>query len=200
MTDVAVCIPTVPERADMCERTIAAYLAQSDGDELFVEVGTISGHTWGGGCNELAGHTIFASDYLLFGCDDAVPHPGAVAAAVRFHVETGDLPGCRFLEAGVPLDPSYDARPHGQETPWCRLFLLPPAVYQQVGPLLDLTWYTDIHYCQRLNEHGYRIRMCDGFTFDHLDPPRTWAVNGEVERQHAVYREACAAAGRSPLA
>lgn len=199
MTDVAVCIPTIAGREDVCATTIHAYLGQSR-DDLFIEVGTIKGKTWGEGCNALMGRPLLPSDYFLLGCDDAVPHLGAVQAAVDFHKQTGDLPGCRFLQDGEPMDPSYDARPHGEETPWCRLFLLTQSIYNAVGPLLDLTWYTDIDYCQRLNEAGYRIRMCDGFTFDHLDPPRTWAVDGEVERQRAVYHEACVAAGRSPLA
>lgn len=158
------------------------------------------GFTWGGGCNWLFDHYASGFDYVLFGCDDAVPRPGCVEAAVRYHFTTGHIPGCRFYQDGEPMDTSYDARPHGEETPWTRLFLLTSAIYRRVGPLLDLTWYTDIDYCQRLNEHGYMISMCDGFEFDHLDPPRTWAENGEVERQHRVYREACAAAGRSPLA
>jgi GT2 family glycosyltransferase len=213
MIRVAVCIPSVPERDAICTQTMTAFLAQSgEGLDLRVSVRAIRGHTWGGGCNALAQELLAGDaqpDYLLFGCDDAVPRPGALAAALRFYRDlpaegytwgTQPLPGCRFYQDGAPLDPSYDARPHGVETPWCRLFLLPPAVYTSVGPLLDLTWYTDIDYCQRLNEAGHRILMCDGFSFDHLNPPRSWAVNGEVERQHRVYREACIAAGRSPLA
>ena len=198
MTLVRVQVPFLPERRDLLERTCAAFHDQEGVD---VEVITLTGMSWGRAHNSmLASVHDDVVDYVLLGSDDAVPRPGAVRAAVDFHVETGDLPGCRFLENDLPLDPSYDAKPHGEETNWCRLFCAPPSVYREIGRFLDLTWYTDIDYCQRLREHAYRIRMVDGFTFDHLDAPRTWASDGEVERQHRVYRQACAIANRSPLA
>lgn len=203
MTRVAVCIPSLPERTVMCADTMTTYLAQTT-EDLQVSVEAIRGHTqWGEGCNQLAnsGHrlSLDPDDYLLFTCDDAVPRPGALAAAVAHHRATGQIPGCRFYQHGEPMDPSYDAAPHGQVSPWTRIFLLTRATYAQVGPLLDITWYSDIDYCQRLNEHGYTITMCDGFSFDHLDAPRSWAANGEVQRQHAVYHAACVAGKRSPL-
>lgn len=199
MKTVAVCIPSLAERDAYLWRTTGAFNRERS-ETISIACFNAFGLTWGGGCNWLFDHFASGFRYVLFGCDDAVPRPGCVEAAVRYHFTTGHIPGCRFYQDGEPMDESYDARPHGETTPWTRLFLLTPAIYQRVGPLLDLTWYTDIDYCQRLNEHGYTISMCDGFAFDHLDPPRTWAADGEVERQHRVYREACAAAGRSPLA
>lgn len=203
MTIVRVQIPYLPERIGMLTRVMLAYRAQSFGGQ-HLQCVSVKGYTWGEGQNQLLARLddegAARPDYVLTGNDDCIPHPGAIQAAIRFHVETGDLPACRFLQDGQPLDPSYDARPHGAPTPWMRMFFAPPEVFERVGPLLDLTWYTDIDYCQRLVEHGYRMSLCDGFTFDHLDSPRTWAENGEALRQHGVYREACAAAGRSPLA
>ncbi len=197
VTRVRVQIPYVEERrATTLEATLTGYYAQEGVD---VDLVTLTGFSWGQAHNVMLAAEFPDADYVLLGCDDVVPHPGALAAAVRFHVETGDLPGCRFLQDGDPLDPSYDAKPHGEDTNWSRFFLAPPAVYAQVGPLLDLSWFVDVDYSQRMNEAGHRLRMCDGFVFDHLDPPRLWATPDEVARQRAVYHAACDAAGRSRL-
>ncbi len=215
MTRVRVQIPYLPEREAMLHEVESAYRDGQQRAGIEVELATLSAHSWGEAHNIMLADAGDA-DYVLTANDDCIPHPGALRAAANFYANEAasggngfDLPGCRMVDTlGVPLDPSYDVRAHGAETPWMRMFFAPPAVFAAVGPLLDLSWYVDIDYCQRLREHGYRLRMVDGFSFTHLDPPRHWAEtpadhNGvpmrEVERQHLVYREACAAAGRSPL-
>ncbi len=198
MIRVRVQIPYLPERGELLEQVTGAYLEQ---EGVRVDVAAISGVSWGEGQNRLLAECPPGVDYVLTGNDDCVPHPGCLAAAVAFaHVHVLSLPACRMVDGdGEPLDASYDARPHGGETPWARMFFLRPTVFRSFGPMLDLSWYTDIDYCQRLRDGGHVLRMVDGFTFTHLDPPRTWATPDEVARQYDAYRAVCAAANRSPL-
>lgn len=200
MARVVVCIPTVGGRDAMLRQTVDAWA-----DQLHSGIKTfwVDGYTWGEGCNRIAslccgGGYYTDPDYLVFAADDCVPRPGALKAAVDHWLTTGTIPGARFYQDGQPLAAGFDDLPAGTATTWTRLFLLTPEVYRQVGPLLDISWFADFDYSDRLAEAGYPITVCDGFAFDHLDGERTWAVDGEVDRQRRVYREACAVACRSP--
>ncbi|MDE2233870.1 MAG: hypothetical protein KGJ90_07255 [Patescibacteria group bacterium] len=165
-----------------------------------VRVLTVEGATWGGGCNQAADLVIGEVDYLVFAGDDCPPRPGALKAAVDHWLLTGTVPGCRFRENGSWLNPPYDGLAPGTETAWTRLFLLTPDVYREVGPLLDISWYADLEYGQRLSSKGYRITICDGFDFDHLHGERTWLSPEVNDAQRDAYHQACAANGWSPLA
>lgn len=202
MTHVAVLIPYLEERLEsgmvaQVQNSYVEELLRSDGPTITTHL--LTGGSWGGLHNQLCRAHLSDSDYLLLANDDCPIHPGAIGAAVA-HLRRGEIPGCRFLTVdGEPLDPSYDAKPAGEETPWTRLFLLTPGIFEKVGPLMDLSWFVDIDYCQRLREAGFRITMCDSFTFTHLDAPRTWATPEVVAAQREEYHRACRAAGRSPL-
>lgn len=179
----SVLIPTVGDRDTMLAQVIAAYSAEGH------DVRVIYGHTWGGGCNALA--ETETADYMLFACDDKLPRLGWFDHA-KAMLDSGAVPQSRNLTySGFPLHELYDdALGAGEYSDWTRDFFLTPAIWRQVGPLLDTTWYTDIEYSARLNAAGWALRVCDGFTFTHLDGPREWRTQAVDARERQIYEAA----------
>ncbi len=178
---VAVLIPTVGGRDEMLDRVRAAYFQQAP--DFYVL--TVGGYSWGEGLNVLARNA--PGDYWFCGCDDVLPHEGWFGAARRM-VDDGLTPATRYFDvAGEPLRPGTDDAPGGTPIAWCRSFLLTPAIYAEVGPFLDATWWADIDYSERLAASGRPVTACDGFSFTHLDGPRDWLTVEEHDRQRALY-------------
>lgn len=175
-----VLIPTVGGRDAMLAQARMAYAHEGHG------VHAITGTTWGGGCNALTAAHLDA-DYLLFACDDKLPLEGWFDAA-RQMLDAGIIPQSQNLTVqGYPVHEYYDDLPHGAKADWTRDFLLTPAIYEKVGPMLDTTWFTDFDYSQRLVAAGYPMQACAGFTFTHLDAPREWATDQVLDRERRVY-------------
>jgi hypothetical protein len=200
---VLVCIGTLEGRERYYGEVAMAWRDCSWSD-LEVQVMSIKGKSLGVAWNASVGLVGFtgeeAWDYIMFTADDQVPWDYTLDPAISWlHRHPYDVAGFRLHQHGLPLDPSYDTLAHGETTPWARGWLMRPPVYAHVGPFLDLSWYLDIEYSQRLTEAGYSIRMLEGFGGDHLDAPRTWLTTAERERQYQAYHAACAAAGRSPF-
>jgi hypothetical protein len=184
---VSVLIPTLPERAAMLAQVVEGFEA----DTVEVEVLTCEGRSWGGGVNELAGGA--RGGYWLTCCDDTVPLPGWFRNA-RVMLDGGAMPASRYLDLeGRGLKPEIDEAPHGTPLPWSRSFLWTPGLYERLGPMLDLTWWTDIEYSERIVDAGIPIRACEGFSFTHLAGERTWLTDEEHDRQRETYEQARAA-------
>jgi GT2 family glycosyltransferase len=178
---ISVLIPTVGDREDLLQECASAYRDEHR-DE--VEILTIEGHTWGAGCNALA--EFAQGDYWLFACDDTKPQPDWFVRAASL-VDRGLTPASRYFQRdGSPLHAS-DLTPHGAPVAWCRSFLLTPARYAEVGPLIDATWYSDVDYSERLRAHGYEIVGCDGFSFTHLHGERGWLTPEVAVAEEAAY-------------
>lgn len=195
MIRVAVHLATLPERRELLETvTIPAYKDQG----VETEIRCSEGGSFGACQNRLSWMLAADCDYLVVACDDQVPSLGCLASAIIHWQQHRTLPGERLWEQHRPAQ-EMDKEPGLAERSWTRIFFAPPNVYADVGAFLDLSWYVDIDYSQRIREAGYRIQVCDGFDFDHPDPPRGWATPAEINRQHLAYREACVAGGRSPI-
>jgi len=180
---LSVLIPTVGDREDMLAQTEAGFRATVPGCEILI----VYGYTWGEGLNQLVG--VAQGDYWYTSCDDTVPLPGWFEKARSF---TDDhlTPCPRYLNPdGSPLKPGWDDMPHGEPVDWARAYLLTPAIYNEVGPFIDATWYCDIDYSERLVRAGYPILACDGFAFTHLGGERSWRTNEVDVREEAAYRE-----------
>ncbi len=186
---VAALIPTMTHRAPMLELVRAAFVEQ--GAEVFA----ITGATWGQGLNELAyikerGPDRF--DYYSCACDDTVPWPGWFRAA-RELVDEGLTPASRYFHPdGEPLNPDADLLPHRAEMSWCRSFLITPAIFAEVGPFIDATWYADIDYSERLAASGRPVVACDGFSFTHISDERDWRTAEVAASELAAYEASVA--------
>jgi len=182
MTMLSVLIPTTGRRPEMLAQVIAAIRSEHPAAQIL----TVTGLTWGAGLNYLARRRALG-DYWSCSCDDTVPHPGWLDAAILM-LEEGLTPASRYLhEDGSPLRPGTDDAPHRAPVDWCRSFLLTPAIYQEIGPFIDATWYADIDYSERLAASGRPITACDGYTFTHLAGERDWLDQDEEDRSRGLY-------------
>lgn len=183
MPDLSVLIPTTGRRAKLLGQVFDVLHEVAPDAEILV----LEGMSWGAALNKLAERATGA--YWSCCCDDTAPHPGAYEAGIAM-LETGVMPASRYLTVnGEPLRPGWDDAPHGTDLDWCRSFLLTPAIFAQVGPFIDATWYADIDYSERLVKAGWPIVACDGFAFTHLDGERDWLTDEELKRQAAEYEE-----------
>lgn len=181
---LSILIPTVGGRDEMLMRVIAAHREQHPDARIL----PLGGYSWGEGLNQLA--TIAFGDYWLCGCDDILPHAGWFEPA-RAMLDSGLTPATRYFDSdGAPLRYGTDDAPHGERIDWCRSFLLTRAIFEEVGPFIDTTWWADINYSERLRASGREITACDGFSFTHLDGPRNWLTPEEEQRQRRVYESA----------
>ena len=179
MISVSVLIPTLPNRADHLKLTLAGFT----GNPVSKEILTITGHTWGEGLNQLAKKA--QGEYWLCCCDDTVPAYGWFWNA-KIMLDGGVFypASAYFHPDGTPLHP-MDEYLHGTPTGWCRSFLLTRELYEECGPFMDATWYTDIEYSERISHTGREIVACKGFDFTHLGSERDWLtpeVQAEEER------------------
>jgi hypothetical protein len=199
-SEVLVCIGTLEGRERYYDEVATAW-RDCSWSRLSVQVATVRGSSLGMAWNACVRLTEkYPWDYIMFTADDQAPWDYTLDAAISWlDKHPYDVAGFRLHQYGLPLDPNYDALAHGETTPWARGWLMRPHIYAQVGPFLDLSWYLDIEYSQRLAGAGYSIRMLRGFGGDHLDAPRTWLTDTERQRQYQAYHDACAAAGRSPF-
>lgn len=182
---LSVLIPTTGRRPELLARVREALDAQFSREN--VEVLEVVGYTWGEGLNRLA--EVAQGDYWACLCDDTVPLPGWFHAG-RTTLDSGCMPASSYVTVtGDPLRPGWDDAPHGTRLDWCRSFLLTPALYGEVGPFIDATWWADIDYSERLVKHGWPILACDGYRFTHLDGERDWNTPEENERQRLAYEE-----------
>lgn len=180
MTLLSILIPTLGDRPIM----LAAVQAAIRREHPDAEIMTIAGYSWGEGLNRLIPQA--SGKYLSCCCDDTLPQPGWFEAG-RQMLDWGAEPASRYWTVnGYPVNP-VDEAPHGMPVGWCRSFLLTPALYEQVGPFIDATWYADWDYSERLVAAGIPILACDGFSFTHLDGPRAWLTPMEDSRQRAEY-------------
>lgn len=190
MNDCAILIPTLPNRT----AELAIVTAEFERQGFPVYIWRIGG-SWGAGLNALAGVLLEATTYAYWftGCDDIVPHEGWFDAA-RAMLEREASPASRYFHpGGEPLNPAADNLPHGTPMTWCRSFLLTPAIYREVGPFIDATWYADIEYSERLDAAGWPIRACDGFSFTHLDTTlRDWRTEDVAAAELAEYERSVA--------
>ncbi len=183
---VAALIPTLPHRAPLLELVREAFVEQG------VQPLIVEGRTWGEGLNELAYAVADQYDYLSCACDDTVPHPGWFAAA-RALVDEGLTPASRYVHpGGEPLNPDADLLPHRAPMAWCRSFLLTPAIFLEVGPFIDATWYADIDYSERLAAAGRPVVACDGFSFTHISAERDWRTADVAAAELAAYEASVA--------
>jgi GT2 family glycosyltransferase len=181
VSSCAALIPTLGTRPELLERVIAAYREQ--GCKLY----TVQGMSWGAGLNDLMHMVGECFDYLSCSCDDTVPQPGWFEAA-RELVDEGLTPASRYFHPdGEPLNPDADLLPHRTPMTWCRSFLLTPAIFAEVGPFIDATWYADIDYSERLTASGRPIVACDGFAFTHISDERDWRTAEVAEHELEQY-------------
>ncbi len=184
MTELSVLIPTVGDRPKLLAQVLDALHTQVPDAEVLV----LEGCSWGEGLNRLAARA--SGEYLLTCCDDTVPQPGFFAAA-RLATDRGVMAAQRYFKAdGTPQNPDFDLAAAGTPLPWSRGYLLTQELYQRIGPFLDLSWYVDFDYSERLLTAGVPIVATDGYNFTHLDGPREWLTAAENRRQQTVYEDA----------
>lgn len=180
--EVSILIPTTGRREELLAITKATYTRTLEGVEH--EILTTALHSWGGGINEL--RTRAKGDYLLFAADDATPHDDWYHSG-RFCLATDRVPAARFITPlGYP-QAWQDEAPDELPLHWTRFPFLPATLADEIGPLLDLSWFVDFDYSRRIEAAGWPIVAWPGFTFTHHDAPRDWLTPEEQERQRAEY-------------
>lgn len=180
MLEATVVIPTVGDRPAMLERVCEALSELGERIEVIV----LEGCTWGAGVN--AGVAQARAPRIVTLCDDTIPKPGWLEAALDIFA-SGLTPQAHFFDVDDEPLTVHDAIDAGQPSHWTRLFVLDKNLHQQLGPLLDSTWYVDWDYSRRLIEAGRPIVGCPGFAVTHLDGPRDWQRDGVLEAEHALY-------------
>lgn len=184
---VSVLIPTVGDRPELLARVSQRF--RETLHDVGCELLTVEGHTWGTGLNVLAEQARGA--YWLCACDDIEPLDPMWFSAARVMVDADLTPATRYFNvAGEPLRPGTDDAPHGTPIAWCRSFLLTPAIFREVGPFIDATWWADINYSERLHSASRPVTACDGFSFTHLNGPRDWLTDEAHARELATYEGA----------
>lgn len=184
-------IPTLPKRAELLQVVVARFhdIARRDSACSGLEILTISGTTWGEGCNQLA--RAASGDVLFLGADDALPADPLWFSNALAVLEQRQIPAARFLDRRYhPINPQVDAAPAGVEVGWTRLPLLYADTFREVGPLLDATWYADHDYSERLTAAGWPIVAAPNFSLVHLDGDRGWLTEAEHERSQRLYEAA----------
>lgn len=182
---VSILIPTMPGRQAELALTIGGYQRTAPGSQICVTMGEQS---WGAGLNKLTSEDA-DHDWLLFAPDDAVPKPGWLEAALAMW-EDGFFPCARYLDSTGKGVHANDELPHDTPVTWTRLFLLPRALYDELGPVIDATWWADIEYSERIVDAGYACRICYPFAFTHLDGDRSWLTPEKEAEQRATYQRA----------
>lgn len=178
---ISVLIPTVGTRPGELLDVIQAFQNQH-GDE--VEVLSHEGGSWGNGLNILAQRA--RGSFWLTCCDDTVPHKGWLAAALPV-LESQRMPASRYLHPDGSGLHAFDELPDGEPLSWTRSFLLTAALYEQVGPFIDTTWWADVDYSERLLDAGWPIVTCDGYTFTHLPTEREWLTPEREQQERETY-------------
>lgn len=180
---LSVLIGTTGKRKPLLRQVDRAYREDS-WQSYDLEVIVKSGGTWGGNLNEAAKEA--TGDYWYLGTDDTAPWPGWFAAG-RARLDGHELPVPRYFHPnGDPLH-SWDNVPAGTSVPWCRATLLTPAMWEEIGGMMDSTWYADIRLSDQLRALGYDLKATDGFCFTHLGTERDWMFPGVTEYEQKLY-------------
>lgn len=168
---ISIIIPTIPGREVHFERCITAYQQRTVSEfEILVEHGHPAvGPAWNAGAARARG------DLLHFTADDLEPHEGWDVAADEA-VQRGLLPAPRVVNAAGRLD---SCGLHGVEMEdWARVPMsvvpfLPAALFEQIGPVLPIHYFTDNWISWRAARAGWDTRVRRGFAFTHH-----WAQHG----------------------
>jgi hypothetical protein len=181
---IGVVIPTVPGR----ERELRRALHSTENAFRPVGVDVIAhienGHAT---CGEAwqAGGVWFAEhfhdvNYLLFSADDLIADERWIGAALRRVQRAGELPAPQLFTGDGRRDPRTDDGPDGVLVHFPRVPFVPWALWEAMGPIPPLHYYSDCWIGDRAAEHGYTFRVTAGFAFTHL-----WSQAGRLgdERQ-----------------
>jgi hypothetical protein len=191
VVDLSVLIPTTGRRPEILAATCERWEANSKAEGFTMEILTTQLtqlYTWGEGCNQLL--TRAKGEYVALVPDDVLPcEEGLFATALKAFDENVMPLGIYFHENGEPLHPNIDLLTHGQEHGWSRCFLLPQDLVQQLGPMIDATWYADVEYSERLLHRGWKIEARDNYWYTHLEAPRDWLTDEEEQRSRELYEK-----------
>jgi hypothetical protein len=180
---VSVIIGSLPEREEYRWKVFEAYLDCGQCEILWTGSFTTPEHGWGEAVNTLLPYA--RADFVVCGSDDATPRPGWLQACLRRWV-AHEQPQARYLENGRPCNVLYDSAANGTQLEWSRFIALPKQAMIDIGPVKPGTYYVDLDYSKRSTEAGWRIVADDGFVFDHLQAPRTWATADRLERDRQL--------------
>lgn len=180
-TVVYALIATAGDRPDMLADALHGWY-QVEGVTAKALVGGPAGTVYNELVRELPDDAVFFTT-----CDDTVPLFESIAPVLEVW-ESGKVPACRYVDkAGGPVNTNVDSVPAGTPLGWTRQPFLSKRLWLELGPFLDITWYLDCDYSDRLLEAGYPIVSCPKFVQRHLEGSRSWQAGGVAEREHEVY-------------
>jgi hypothetical protein len=167
---IAVVIPTLPARSEVCERTVAAFKEQG-AEVLLVSGASTCGEGWAAGLRSAE------ADYILLGCDDAVPHPGAVEAGMRA-ADDGIYPSPRIVLADGTLESCGTLGGGGCHLPECpdgtlaNMSSFPIAtaqMWERIGEPPDIHYYVDDYLGYMARCIGLDCQVVRNYAFTHHD-------------------------------
>lgn len=164
---VTVIIPTIAGREALCERTVAAYKAQSV-DVLLVKGAPTAGEGW------IAGARQTDADFVLLGVDDMEPHSGAIAAGTaaaadgiypspRLTLADGSLESCGTLGGGNHLAEC----PDGTLAYMSSVPIATRESWERIGEPLPIHYYADDHLGYMARRAGLRCEVVREYAFTH---------------------------------
>jgi len=167
----SIIVPTIRGREDAHSVVVNAWNDQTTPDDEIVvprDYPTV-GEAWNAGAAASRG------DVLVFAIDDAIPHPGALDAALgaanrgvipspRLLFADGTLEACGTMGMGALMGECPDGTP-------CRaagLLAVRRDVWVAVGEFLPIHYYSDDEWCWRaLVREGVVCEVVRGFAFTH---------------------------------
>lgn len=194
---ISIIIPTITGREIHFERCITAYQQRTANDfEILVERDHPAvGPAWNAGAARATG------EFLHLTADDLEPAEGWDVAAIDA-VDHGYLPAPRVTNQHGRLD---SCGLHGVElengarVPMSVIPFLTRALFDEIGPVLPIHYFTDNWISWRAARAGWSTRVCRGFAFTHhwAEVGRGAGMTYEERMAHdqAVYLDAVAAAG-----
>lgn len=179
---ISIIIPTINGREHWLEQCRFSYMltGPSNYELIIVRDRQTCGIAWNDGFDASRGR------YIHFTADDIEAHPGWWEAA-REICDKGLLPAPRLLNSDGSLQACGDVdfeRPDGVAVSFTRVPFLSRAQKEQIGPIIDTHYSTDVWVSEIARLHGVQTVFSWGYVLTHH-----YAPEGRVDHRLEDDRE-----------
>jgi len=169
---ISVVIPTIRGREELCERTVGAFRATVDPDELqiiTVRERNCIGTAWNDGADFAEG------EYIMLAADDVLPYPGWADAARQAADSSvypaplidnmdGSVLATGSMGGGWIMTDCADCAPVvSSQFPFFRSY-----VWKELGPCLDIHYFADDYLAARARALGMVVQYRAGYRLRHM--------------------------------